>query len=85
MKAAIIAVSIILGGMLLHLLALWLERRGWLYYKHTRPSRTALGNAFLQVQSLLEPDRKHLVELRKDEKRDVMESGDEEEKVNEPA
>lgn len=85
MKALIIAVSIILGGVLLHLLALWMERKGWIYYQRNRPSRTALGNAFLEVQSILEPDKKHVVEVRRDEKRGVAESGDEKEKKDEEA
>lgn len=53
-----------------------MEGRGWIYYKRNRPTRTALGNAFLEVQSLLEPEKKHLAEIRKDEKRDSAESGD---------
>jgi hypothetical protein len=75
MKLALIAVTIIVGSVFLHLLALWMEKRGWIYYKHTKPSRSSLGNAFLEVQSILEPDKKHIIQVKKDEKRDNAESG----------
>lgn len=77
MKAIVIAVAILLGGMLLHLLALWMERKGWIYYKHNKPSSNALGNAFLEVQSILEPDKKHVIEIKKEQKKANEESGDE--------
>jgi hypothetical protein len=50
---------------LLHRLALWLEARGHVYYLRRRPSTSALGNAFLEVQSLLEPGKRVVVEERK--------------------
>lgn len=78
MKLALVALSVLAAGAMLHLLFLWMEGKGWIYYQRNRPSRTALGNAFLEVQSILEPDKKHVLEVRKDEKRDVAESGDEE-------
>jgi hypothetical protein len=49
---------------LLHRLALLLEARGHLYYLHRKPSRSALGNAFLEVQGLLEPGKRLVVEER---------------------
>jgi hypothetical protein len=79
MKLAVIAIAIIIGSLLLHLLALWAERRGWIYYKHTRPSRSALGNAFLEVQSILEPNKKHIIEIKKEQKREDGEKGEGEE------
>lgn len=77
MKPVIIAVAIILGGVLMHLLALWMERRGWIYYKHIKPSSNALGNAFLEVQSILEPNKKHIIEIKKEQKKANEELGDE--------
>jgi hypothetical protein len=81
MKLAIIAVAIIIGAVLLHLLALWAERRGWIYYKHTKPSRSALGNAFLEVQSILEPNKKHIIEVKKEDKKQNEQVGDEPDNV----
>ena len=75
MKLIIIAVAIVLGIVSLHLLALWMEKKGWIYYKHTKPSRSSLGNAFLEVQSILEPGKKHIIQVKKDENRDDAETG----------
>ncbi len=47
-----------------HRLALWAEGRGWVFYRRRRPTRSALGNAFLEVQSLLEPGQRRVVEER---------------------
>lgn len=52
---------------LLDRLALWAEARGWLYYRRRRPSSTSVGNAFLEVQSLLEPSKREILEVRRDE------------------
>lgn len=61
----------------LHRLALWMEQRGWIYYRNTRHgSSGSLGNAFLHVQSILEPGKRHVLEQRLDEAREDEESGD---------
>ncbi len=85
MKPALFTLSVLAAGAMLHFLFLWMEGKGWIYYKRDRPSRTALGNAFLEVQSILEPDKKHVLEVRKDERRDVAESGDKEGEQDEGA
>jgi len=60
----------------LHRLALRLERQGHLYYIHSKPSGSALGNAVLSVQSILEPDKKYVLEERQAERSERRESGD---------
>lgn len=75
---------IVLGGLALialHNLALWAERRGWIYYKYRKASPSSVGSAFLQVQSLLEPGKKHIIESRLEEVTEEDESGD---PANEP-
>jgi len=56
------------GGLALFLLdrfLLWAERRGWIYYRKKKANPGTLGSAFLQVQSILQPDaQKAAVELR---------------------
>jgi hypothetical protein len=52
-----------------------MERKGWIYYKHNKPSRSRLGTAFLEIQAMLEPDKKHIIEIKKDLKRDDAETG----------
>jgi len=43
-------------------LALWAERRGWIYYRKRKASSRALGNALLETQALLEPRARETVE-----------------------
>ncbi len=67
MKSALILVAT--GAILyaIHRLALWAEARGWIYYLHRKADSSTLGNAFLEVQSLIEPEKRHLVEIRQEE------------------
>jgi hypothetical protein len=58
--AAVLAASIAPYG--LHRLCLWLERRGWLYYRHCRPSSSPLS-CFVALQQVLEPPARHVQEL----------------------
>jgi len=55
---------------------LWMERRGWIYYRRRKPASSALGNAFLEVQALLEPEKRTLLELRQEEPHEEDESGE---------
>jgi len=61
---------------LLDRLLLKMERRGWIYYRKSKPSRTSLGNAFLEIQSFLEPSKKEILEVRREDKREQSESGE---------
>ena len=45
--------------------ALWAEDRGWFYWRKRQPDRASSGNAMLEVQALLEPQKVHVVEERR--------------------
>jgi hypothetical protein len=60
----------------LHRLALWMEARGWISYRKKHGSSGGLGTAFLEVQSLLEPSTRHVLELRRNEDFEDEDSGD---------
>lgn len=60
----------------LHRLGLWMEARGWIYYRDKRASGGAMGSAFLELQSMLEPGARHVLEIRQNEKAEDTESGD---------
>ncbi|RFT16613.1 MAG: hypothetical protein OP8BY_1226 [Candidatus Saccharicenans subterraneus] len=62
--------------LLLDRLFLYMEGRGWIYYRKKKPSSSALSNACLEVQQLLEPSKKYVVQIKKDERRDQQEAGD---------
>lgn len=64
---ALLAVLAAAAVLAVHRLALMAEDRGWIYYCRRKPSSSALGNAFLEVQSLLEPEKSRLVEVRKEQ------------------
>jgi hypothetical protein len=59
----------------LHRLALWAEDRGWIYYLRKQPSSTALGNAFLELHSLAEPDKKYVLEARRVQRKEEDDQG----------
>jgi len=51
----------------LHRLCLWLEKRGWLYYKHKQPGSSPMS-CMTALQEVLEPQTQHVIHV-KDEKR----------------
>ena len=59
----------------LHLLATYAEKRGWIYYRKKHGSVT-VGSAFLEVQALMEPSKRHVLEQRRRDDFDNQESGD---------
>jgi hypothetical protein len=76
MKVLVLLVVVVLVLAALHRLALWMEARGWIYYRRRRPSSSAVGNAFLEVQSLLEPGQRLVLEARRDDHAEQEDSGD---------
>jgi hypothetical protein len=57
----LIASAILYG---LHRLGLWAESRGWIYYWHKKASPRGIGNSALEVQTLLQPASRHMLEAR---------------------
>ena len=49
---------------------LWMERREWIYWRRRKgtPSRPGLVRASLELQTLLEPEKRYVLELKKEEK-----------------
>ena len=76
MKVVLVGAAAAAALFALHRLALWMERRGWLYYIHNRPSASSLGNAFLEVQSLVEPGKRPAVEASREERSEAARAGD---------
>ena len=63
----LITVSGVAGLYGLHLLGLRLEQRGWLFYKHKKPSSSVVS-CFVALQQALEPPTRHVLHV-KEEKR----------------
>jgi hypothetical protein len=78
----ILAVAgLVLAGFLIDRLLLWMEWRGWIDYRRTYPGRIdpgQVGPAFLAIQGLLEPDKRHAAEeqTRLRTERDARGEGD---------
>ena len=59
----------------LHRLGLWLERRGWLFYRDRRATTSALGG-MLELHALLEPGRRYVIEEQRKEQLEEADAGD---------
>ena len=59
----------------LHLFAMYAEKRAWIYYRKKHGSVT-VGSAFLEIQALMEPSKRHVLEQRRRDDFDNQESGD---------
>ena len=61
-----------------HRLSCWAEDRGWIYYRKKSGRPGSAAQAFLEIQSMMEPSKKHVLEImREDEDQDEQDdSGD---------
>jgi hypothetical protein len=81
MTLVLVLAGVALGTFLVDRLLLWMEWRGWIDYRRTYPGRMnpgQVGPAFLAIQGLLEPDKKHAAEeqARMRTERDASGDGD---------
>ena len=75
-KIVVLALAAVAALYGLHRVALWAERRGWIYYLHRQGSSSTVGNAFLELQTMLEPGKKYILEVKRKERVVEDESGD---------
>src|SRR5262249_53533496 len=59
---------LIAGGVIaavygMHRLCLWMEKRGWIYYKNKKPDLST-GGGFFALQEFIEPRTKHVYQIR---------------------
>ena len=76
MKYILIGSIAIIGFYLLDRFGLCAERRGWIYYRYKRASRTAIGNSILELQTIVDPSKRYVVEERKKIRKEEKDSGD---------
>lgn len=74
MRIALLAAGVAAALLVLHRLALAAERRGDVHYTKAGSSGS-LGTALLEVQAILEPAKRHVVEQRKRDEADPQEEG----------
>ncbi len=71
---AIAATLIALYG--LHRLALWMETKGWIYYLRKRASPDTMGAAFLELQRMVQPDARHILEIKQNQRVEQHDQGE---------
>ena len=54
----------------------WLEARGWIYYRKTKPGRSAVAYHILETGSVFNPSFKAVQEIQIEEEKREDESGD---------
>jgi len=76
LKIVLLLPTILLGLYLLDRLALWAERRGWIYWRKTKPTGNALGSATLELQKIFESGKAtHVIEVKHEQKKEAPDPG----------
>ena len=76
LKVGALGICVGVAVFLFDRLGLWMEGQGWIYWRRSSGRSTRLGSAFLELHSMLEPSKRHVIEIRKEQKRDQAESED---------
>jgi hypothetical protein len=69
-------VGIILLVFFLRRMFAWMDRRGWIMYTGDPPTYGSLGNAFLELQKLAQPQMEYILEQKEAEKQKLEEDGE---------
>jgi hypothetical protein len=65
LTGAVIALALPIAIFWFDRFCLWLEDRGWLYYRNKKPTSSA-GSVFVAMQQFIEPKVKHVVQVKQD-------------------
>ena len=57
----------------LHHLLLWMEKRGWVYYQK-KPQGSGLGNALQELNSLINPSVREVLERKYEDQKEDKQS-----------
>ena len=67
---------IMLAALAIDRLLLWIESRGWIYWRGNRPARGASTYHMLELHSNFDPGIQHILDATVKEEEDEGESGD---------
>jgi len=56
-------------------LLLWMEWRGWIFYRMTRPDPKNIGPAFLEIEALFQPSKRRVLEQKIQRKKQQDDQG----------
>lgn len=75
LRLALGVLLVLVALVLLDWLGLWMERRGWIYWRKRR-SRGTLGATLLELQKIFESGKsKHVIEAKRDDRKDPPDPG----------
>lgn len=75
-KAVIIILALAVALFVLDRLLLAAERRGWIYWRKSKASPGTVSTAMMELHSMVEPGRAHVVEAMRAEDEDEDDLGD---------
>jgi len=76
LETAFWIVGFVAGVFVLDRFLLWIESRGWIYYRRTKPGRGASTYHLLEWTSTFDPTQREVIEIRVKEERREDEAGD---------
>jgi hypothetical protein len=76
MKWIFVALAFAAALYALHRLFLWMEFKGWIYYKNRKASPGTRASAALEIQSLLEPEKRHVLKIQQEQHVEQDDAGD---------
>lgn len=59
-----VTIEIIIALYLLDKLGLWLERKGWLYYRLEKPQGGVCGSVLQELNAILTQSDRHIIEMK---------------------
>jgi hypothetical protein len=65
MESLFYLVIVISGSLLLHFLAIWMESKGWLYYRKKPKGGSGVGTALEELNRFLRPSVQHVQREKK--------------------
>jgi hypothetical protein len=71
----VLVAAFVAAAFLIDRILLWMERRGWIFYRTIRPDSRNVGPAFLEVQSLFEPGVRHVLEEKMQQREEEDDEG----------
>lgn len=67
MRVLIVIIEISLFSYIFDRVCLWLERKGYLYYRKVRPKGGVVGSALQELNALLLPSNRHVIEMKQNQ------------------
>jgi hypothetical protein len=76
LKISLLILAICLGLYLIDQLGLWAERKGWIFWRKTKPTGNSLGSTALELQKIFDSGKsKHVIEVKDDQRKDSPDTG----------